>query len=311
MSEGKLKNCHTENIISRDCHVRTSSFLAMTMILFPFSAHATCTPTPDCASIGYTQTSCETKSVKCPFDTSKLFCLPCDTKFQYTCSGDNITGGTGSSCNNKYVSCSCSNSEYTFSNGECKCNDFTPSDCIIGAIYYPNGECSNDYISCQNPVGVVVKDNELVMSWKSRTTITWGGYGTDIADLPNFSSAEADYAGVKNTSIIVASHTSLGETASSSAAIYCNEYAPKGMENTKGEWYLPAVSELYDYLYGNYSLIQNIYTTYLNSNIHGGWFWPSSEHSQDYMWYVNASSDSIGITSKNNKLGVVCLYSII
>ena len=33
MSEGKLKNCHTENIISRDCHVRTSSFLAMTVVI--------------------------------------------------------------------------------------------------------------------------------------------------------------------------------------------------------------------------------------------------------------------------------------
>ena len=86
--------------------------IAMTAILFSFNAYAECTPTPDCASIGYTETSCETKALKCPFDTSKLFCLPCDTSFKYDCVGANITGGTGSACGGKYVSCECSGVEY-------------------------------------------------------------------------------------------------------------------------------------------------------------------------------------------------------
>lgn len=37
----------------------------------------TCTPTPDCGSLGYIQTDVDcagVESVKCPFDTSKLFC---------------------------------------------------------------------------------------------------------------------------------------------------------------------------------------------------------------------------------------------
>ena len=38
---------------------------------------AACTPTPDCASIGYTETSCETDYLACPFDSTKLKCMPC------------------------------------------------------------------------------------------------------------------------------------------------------------------------------------------------------------------------------------------
>ena len=51
-------------------------FIWILCCLFSYNAYAVCTPTPDCASIGYTETSCETKSIKCPFDTSKLFVIP-------------------------------------------------------------------------------------------------------------------------------------------------------------------------------------------------------------------------------------------
>ena len=34
-----------------------------------------CIPKPDCADMGYTETSCEGGALKCPFDTSKIICL--------------------------------------------------------------------------------------------------------------------------------------------------------------------------------------------------------------------------------------------
>lgn len=37
--------------------------------------YAACMPAPDCASLGYTAASCPNGGVKCPFDTSKWFCL--------------------------------------------------------------------------------------------------------------------------------------------------------------------------------------------------------------------------------------------
>jgi len=34
-----------------------------------------CIPKPDCADMGYTETSCDGAYIKCPFDTSKMACL--------------------------------------------------------------------------------------------------------------------------------------------------------------------------------------------------------------------------------------------
>ena len=86
--------------------------------LVPFNVYGECTPTPDCASIGYTETSCETDYLACPFDSTKLKCIPCDSSYRYDCSGDNITGGTGSACGGKYASCECSSTDYVFNNGK-------------------------------------------------------------------------------------------------------------------------------------------------------------------------------------------------
>ena len=130
------------------------SSLTMTNI-----AHAECTPAPDCASIGYTETSCETISLKCPFDTSKLKCFPCDSTFRYTCSGDNITGGVGSTCNGKYASCECSGG-YIWSGNACE----DKPDCTVGMIYYSDKSCSSNYDSSKTAIGVVVKYNELIMT---------------------------------------------------------------------------------------------------------------------------------------------------
>ena len=80
--------------------------ILLSMTIFSFPVYAECVPYPSCASIGYTETSCETQAVKCPFDASKLFCLPCDTKYQYSCNETGQTG-SGTSCQGKYENCNC------------------------------------------------------------------------------------------------------------------------------------------------------------------------------------------------------------
>ena len=288
--------------------------IAMTIIgLFSFNAYAECTPTPDCASIGYTETSCEGDSLKCPFDITKLYCIPCDSSFKYTCSGDNIAGGTGSACGGKYVACTCA-SGFSFENGECKCPaSITTTICNVGAIYYPDGKCSNDYVACLNPVGVVVKDNALVMSWRNSSTIQWGTYGTDVDTLTNITStanAKADYNGKDNTALLVAFQTTEGKTASNSAAIYCNELAPTGMESSKGQWYLPAAGELYSYVYGNYNSKLKATATKLGWDIAYA-FWSSSEYSSRFAWYVRSLDGSMGDRyEKNYTRSVSCFLAI-
>ncbi len=107
--------------------------------LVPFNVYAECTPTPDCADMGYTETSCSGKFVRCPFDTSKLFCAPCDSSFKYDCNGVGQIG-VGNSCNGKYVSCSCLE-DYELSDGICVVS------CAYANTSLPNGCATAD--SCK------------------------------------------------------------------------------------------------------------------------------------------------------------------
>ena len=121
--------------------------MAVWMILLLVSStsivRAECTPTPDCASMGYTETSCEGRFVRCPFDTSKLFCAPCDSTYQYACSGEGYLGGEGRACNNKYISCVCADG-YEWDNENCisLCNSSSSDWCPVHGNCHVN--CCTD-----------------------------------------------------------------------------------------------------------------------------------------------------------------------
>ncbi len=280
---------------------------AMTIIgLFSYNAHATCTPTPDCASIGYTETSCEGNSLKCPFDTSKLFCVPCDSSFRYNCSGDNITGGIGSACGGKYVSCECSAGS-VFKNGACACDD----SCTVGAIYYSDGTCSACVDSNKTAIGVVVKDNELVISQIRSTGMEWGGYGTDISTLTNYSSytdAKTDFSGKDNTAKIVA-HFGEDVDTTLHAGVFCHKYTTEG--TNAGDWYLPAAGELYSYVYGNYSKLLDTWKNKLAWDTSFSYdFWSSSEYNSKRAWYVGSDNGGMYNGNKSNTRSVSCFLAI-
>ena len=273
--------------------------------LVPFNVYGECTPTPDCASIGYTETSCETDYLACPFDSTKLKCIPCDSSYRYNCSGDNITGGTGSACGGKYVSCSCSDSEYTFTNGEC----IAPK-CPVGYIYYSDKSCSAELDNSKTPIGVFVKGDALVISQIRSTGMPWGTQGTDIDTLPNISTtddAKADFNGKENTALLVAFQTAEGKTASNSAAINCYEYSTEG--TSAGDWYLPAAGELYSYVYGNYSSKLKATATKLGWSL-GIYFWSSSEKSNYHAWRVNSYNDTVSNDIKDSGSSVSCFLAI-
>ncbi len=266
------------------------------LLLTPTLANAECTPTPDCASIGYTQTSCETKSLKCPFDTSKLFCVPCDSSFQYDCTGDNIIGGVGSSCGGKYVSCECSGGG-AFQDGIC-----ISADCTVGMIYYSDKSCSVELDNSKTAIGIVVKDNELVLSLETSGFIPWSSTNIDtpLTNYASFADAKTDLNGKSNTAIIVATHTT--DEASNNAAIYCNSYSTEG--TNAGDWYLPALGEFY-YLYDNYSTINDTWKNKLgNTNIgllsYGR---TSTENSKNYDWCVSVKQYIFEGTASNDKSG--------
>jgi len=291
-----------------DCYKKMSPKMTIMMWIFVSSlimtnmAYAECTPTPDCASIGYTETSCETASLKCPFDTSKLKCLPCDSSFKYDCNGDNMTGSVGSACNGKYASCECG-SGYIWRGNTCE----EKPNCTVGMIYYSDKSCSSNYDSSKTAIGIVVKDNELVLSQKKSSTMYWSNAYTDTS-LTNYTSstdAKTDFNGKSNTAVIVAAHPS--ETASNNAAIYCNTYTTAG--TSAGDWYLPAAGEVYDYIYSNYSAVKAGWDK-VGTTISDSYFWSSSEYDTISAWGVGSGNGGVGFDLKGSALSVICLLAI-
>ena len=114
----------------------------------PLTINAQCVATQDCATLGYTETSCNgSKGVKCPFG-NKWACLGANEKeyeksfcnkygFTLTCTGTGYTGGASSVCNGKYNYCNCTNG-YEWKNKSCQKKEvLTGPD---GDVYKCNGK---------------------------------------------------------------------------------------------------------------------------------------------------------------------------
>ena len=77
LSRWLRKSCLTWIPVSSTGMTRMYVLLSI-LTLLPTLAHAeTCTATPDCKSLGYTETSCpDGGGVKCPWNTSLMYCTP-------------------------------------------------------------------------------------------------------------------------------------------------------------------------------------------------------------------------------------------
>ena len=146
-------------------------------------------------------------------------------------------------------------------------------------------------------VAVITEDCEFVIS-KSlpmKNAIEWGGYGTDISELTNYSSSSSarnDFNGQSNTSTIL---LNLG-TSTDIAAGYCRSQSLNGKTG-----YLPAAGELY-VMWENKSdinsALQKIGASTIDSafnNLYTGshYPWSSTEYSSYNAWYLiweNSSS---------------------
>ena len=271
--------------------------------LVPFNVYGECTPAPDCGSIGYTETSCEGDYLACPFDSTKLKCIPCDSSFRYACDGENVKSTIGSACGDKYVSCECIDGAI-FSNGNCVCD----TSCKVGAIYYSDGTCSSCVSSNKTAIGVVVKDRELIVSLEIPNQ-TWSTADEDIADLPNLTeNTEAlnDFNGKSNTQIIVDYY---GENADISkiAGLYCYKYTTEG--TTEGMWYLPAGGELYNYIFLNYNIIKSMWSK-AGATISNYALWSSTEKNYFYTMAMNSDGSFIGRPKHYYNQSVVCFLEI-
>ena len=162
--------------------------IGTSLSLIPQTINAQCVATQDCATLGYTETSCSGgNGVKCPFG-NKWACFKseseicndlgftqtctgagqfgkgencanlykqcdCENTYKYTCSGTFYSGGTGSACNGKYTSCKCADG-YEWKDGSCQKQILNGAQ---GDLYYCNSQVvgvrasgMNFYVAMQN-----------------------------------------------------------------------------------------------------------------------------------------------------------------
>ena len=151
---------------------------AIVGVMIVGNAWAQCVSTQDCATLGYTETSCPNGGVKCPFG-SKWFCASSeitpeqcsDLGFKYACSGTGYSGGSGTACNGKYISCNCV-SPYEWKSDSCSCPaeykySCNKSDVIDGG---EGTSCNGKYKSCKCTTTYGWKDGACVQMVCAKTT---------------------------------------------------------------------------------------------------------------------------------------------
>ena len=276
----------------------------------------------DCSSLGYKKQTCPERTIKCPFDTSYVYCISCQSEYQYTCSGTGYAGGSGTACGGKYTACTCA-SGYTWdeTNGTC---DKPSVSCTIGTLYYSDGKCYDEYIASKTLLGIVIYEKSAsesgwIMTHKPIATgIVWGGYGTDISGLPNYTS-ESNLTDIQasctNTDII---------TAYGSSSTYPAAWAAKNYTEGGKRWCLPSGGLLNTALNNSANLTKFNAAVYkiqasadtsaatILGNVSGGYehIWASSEYSSNYAWYFYAITSGWLNMSYANKYDNGSHYSV-
>ena len=273
--------------------------LGTSLALIPVAASGQCVATQDCATLGYTESSCAGgNGVKCPFgnkwacfqtraEIEKEICT--DLGYTLTCTGAGYAGGSGAACGGKYTTCTCT-SGYEWKDGTCTQTNI----CSIGTLYYSDGTCSNDYISSKKLLGIVIYEKTAsqsgwIMTHKPAATgiVQWGSPSTTgVTD-------KAISASCTNTQKLVA----LGS--SYKAANVANNY--KEGDKT---WCLPSYDVLNNL--NNQANFTKFNTAVLEiqskvgtqaatilGNVSGGYeyIWSSSESSSNNAWYLNADKN--------------------
>ena len=152
--------------------------IGTSLSLIPCFTSAQCVATQDCATLGYTETSCSGGiGVKCPFG-NKWACFKtdaevcqqegftknctgagqqgkgescanlykqcdCQDAYKYTCSGEGYAGGSGTACGGKYAECTCAEG-YGWKDGLCVKLVCVQWERFKSSSYTSNCRCDHD-----------------------------------------------------------------------------------------------------------------------------------------------------------------------
>ena len=273
--------------------------MGTSLSLIPQTINAQCVATQDCATLGYTETSCSGGSgVKCPFGnywacfkTDAEFCN--EYGFSLACSGNGYAGGTSKACNGKYVSCNCA-SGYAWNASSKKCEYDYKTNCTIGALYYSDGTCSDKLETSKTLLGVVIyektdKEDGWIMAVGPFQSVYWGMANADIPGLSSIET-ESDLTDIQDSCTNTDLITNYGSNSNYPAAWTAKNYRTAGTPAGKS-WCLPsggllnkalnnsvnfarinagmlaAGKDIIGYFYGNYDVM-----------------WSSSKRTNDFIW---------------------------
>lgn len=174
-------------------------------------------------------------------------------------------------------------------------------------IYYSDKSCSESVISGKIRLGIVVKTNALIVASNIQSRY-WANSLVDVEGVTNYgnaTNAKTDYNGKANTLAIVSATPN--DTTNNNAAKYCNSYSPTG--TSAGQWYLPALGELHDYIYGQYSTIKAGWDK-IGTVISDNQFWSSSEKDNRSAWLEDYTNGDRGHGVKANYNSIACFLNI-
>ncbi len=291
--------------------------IGTSLSLIPQTINAQCVATQDCATLGYTETSCSGGSgIKCPFG-NKWACFKSESEicndlgFTLSCTGtDQI--GVGKPCNGKYSECTCA-SGYNWNDSSQTCEYDYKTNCVIGALYYSDGTCSDELESSKTLLGVVIYEKSASESgWIMTvnpivTSVVWS---TEYVDIPGLSNCKSTscltdiQASCTNTDVI----TAYGSSSRYPAAWAAKNYSPSGTPSGKS-WCLPS-GGLLNNLNNSVNLAKvnagiTIAGGTILGNVSGGYedVWSSSEYSYSYAWGFYAYTSGSFNMGGNDKYG--------
>ena len=293
--------------------------IGTSLSFIPSLTFAQCVATQDCATLGYTETSCNGgKGVKCPFGNwwacfktdSEIEQQFCDKYgFKYTCTGANETGG-GELCNNKYAFCTCADG-YKWKDGSCT-KTIPAVSCTIGTLYYSDGTCSNNLESGKTLLGVVIMEKTTSYSGWIMTispinpSISWSKEVNipGLSDCTSTSCLTDTQDSCTNTEII----TNYGNSSAYPAAWAVKNYNPSGTPSGKS-WCLPSGGLLNDALNNRTNLdrINTGISTAGGKKIGFGTsysyevIWSSSEYNYSDTWGFGANKSGPFYMTYNSK----------
>ena len=233
------------------------------IIISTGTTYAACIPTPSCASLGYESSSSCEGGIKCPFGNAWNCTLVNKiTEIEKIIQEEGTSGGKDT------------------------------SNCKIGSIFYSDWTCSTSLDSSKTPIAVVVytsgEGHGQAMALKSIGNYKWGGYGTDIPGLNNFSSdssASTDLQSCSNTVLIMAA----GDKSIYPAAWAAHEY--KTIGTNAGDWCLPAAGIMTS-IKNNMSAINAGFVLTGGDQLGtSSYLWSSSEYDGYVAWTSNFSHD--------------------